>query len=144
MNIIIVSKQDFPMFGLNIYLLACSETMHNKNDSTKVRDKSFKPTVRQQYACRVRAIHFFLKMFCILCKIAFFLLCLLIFFPNKFFLKATFRNTIKVSISLDPDQARRYVGPYLYPNCLQISSANVAELKKALITYINSAKHCQK
>ena len=28
-------------------------------------------------------------------------------------------NTIRVSNSLDPDQARHYVGPGLGPNCLQ-------------------------
>ena len=28
-------------------------------------------------------------------------------------------NTIRVSNSLDPDQARHYVGPDLGPNCLQ-------------------------
>ena len=33
-------------------------------------------------------------------------------------------NTIRVSNSLDPDQARRYVGPYLGPNCLQRLSAD--------------------
>ena len=30
-----------------------------------------------------------------------------------------FRNTIRVSNSLDPDQARHFVGPDLGPNCLQ-------------------------
>ena len=59
MNIFITSRQDCrPVFGLNIYLLACLETMYDKNDSTKVRDTLFKPTVLQQYACRVRAMHF--------------------------------------------------------------------------------------
>ena len=35
-----------------------------------------------------------------------------------------FFNTIRVSNSLDPDQARRYVGPDLGPNCLQRLSAD--------------------
>ena len=35
------------------------------------------------------------------------------------FKKKYFRNTIRVSNSLDPDQARRFVGPDLGPNCLQ-------------------------
>ena len=30
-----------------------------------------------------------------------------------------FFNTIRVSNSLDPDQARHFVGPDLGPNCLQ-------------------------
>ena len=42
---------------------------------------------------------------------------LLLFFI--FFSKNPFRNTIGVSISLDPDQARQYVGPDLGPKCLQ-------------------------
>ena len=33
--------------------------------------------------------------------------------------KKTFRNTIRVSNSLDTDQAQRFVGPDLGPNCLQ-------------------------
>ena len=44
----------------------------------------------------------------------------------NFFLKNAFRNTTKVSNSLDPDQARRFVGPDLGPNCFQISSADDA------------------
>ena len=39
------------------------------------------------------------------------------FFQNQFFSKNS--NTIKVSNSLDPDQARHFVGPDLGPNCLQ-------------------------
>ena len=42
-----------------------------------------------------------------------------------FSLKLTFqRNTIRVSDSLDPDQARHFVGPELGPNCLQRLSAD--------------------
>ena len=37
---------------------------------------------------------------------------------EKFLMK-----TIRVSKSLDPDQARRFVGPDLGPNCLQRLSA---------------------
>ena len=33
--------------------------------------------------------------------------------------KKYFRNTIRVSSRLDPDQARRFVGPDMGPNCLQ-------------------------
>ena len=41
------------------------------------------------------------------------------FFKVKFFEKKYFRNTIRVSHGLDPDQVRRFVGPDLGPNCLQ-------------------------
>ena len=37
--------------------------------------------------------------------------------------KIYFRNTIRVSNSLEPDQDRHYVGPDLGPNCLQRLSA---------------------
>ena len=36
----------------------------------------------------------------------------------------SFRNTIRVSNSLEPDQARHFVGPDLGPNCLQRLSAD--------------------
>ena len=45
-----------------------------------------------------------------------FLLCLLIFFSKRYF-----RNTVRVSNNLDPDQARQNVGPDLGPNNLQKS-----------------------
>ena len=37
-----------------------------------------------------------------------------------------FFNTIRVSKSLDPDQAQHFVGPDLGPNCLQRLSADIA------------------
>ena len=37
-----------------------------------------------------------------------------------------FFNTIRLSKSLDPDQARHFVGPDLGPNCLQRLSADIA------------------
>ena len=40
------------------------------------------------------------------------------------FLKNSFRNTIRKSNSLDPDQARSFVGPDLGPNCLPRLSAD--------------------
>ena len=43
----------------------------------------------------------------------------LIFFFKLAFSKKSFRNTIRVSNSLDPDQDRLNVGPGLGPNCLQ-------------------------
>ena len=41
-----------------------------------------------------------------------------------FFLKKSFRNTIRVSNSWDPDQARHFVGPRLGQDCLQRLSAD--------------------
>ena len=49
---------------------------------------------------------------------------LLIFFSIFFFLKNYFRNATKVSISLDLDQVRHFVGPDLGPNSLQRISAD--------------------
>ena len=43
-----------------------------------------------------------------------------------FFQNHLFRNTIRVSNSLDPDQARRFVGPDLGLNCLKRLSADDA------------------
>ena len=40
------------------------------------------------------------------------------------FSKNSFRNTSRVSSSLEPDQARQNVGPDLGPNCLQGLSAD--------------------
>ena len=45
------------------------------------------------------------------------------FFQINFFTNS-FRNTIRVSNSLDPDQDRHNVGPDLGPNCLQRLSAD--------------------
>ena len=36
-----------------------------------------------------------------------------------------FRNTFRVSNSLDPDQVERFVGPDFGPNCLQMLSADI-------------------
>ena len=48
------------------------------------------------------------------------------FFPKSTVSKNSFRNTIRVSNSLDLDQARHFVGPDLGPNCLQSLSADDA------------------
>ena len=45
-------------------------------------------------------------------------------FQNHFFLKISFRNTIRVSSSLDSDQARHFIEPDMGPNCLQRLSAD--------------------
>ena len=44
-------------------------------------------------------------------------------FSKSIFLNKSFRNTIGVSNSLDPDQAQHLVGPDLGLNCLQRPSA---------------------
>ena len=41
------------------------------------------------------------------------------FFSKLILSKNSFANTIRVSNSLDPDQARHFVGLDLGPNCLQ-------------------------
>ena len=43
----------------------------------------------------------------------------LIVFSKPTFSKISFKNTIRVSNSLDPDPARHFVGPDLGPNSLQ-------------------------
>ena len=45
--------------------------------------------------------------------------CRLLILFKIYFSIIFFRNTIRVSNSLDPDQARHNVGPDLDPNCLQ-------------------------
>ena len=45
------------------------------------------------------------------------------FFKINFF-ENSFRNTIRVSINFDPDQAQRFIVPDLDPNCLQKLSAD--------------------
>ena len=53
----------------------------------------------------------------------FMLFCRLLIFFKIIFLKNSFRNIIRVLNSLDPDQARHFVGPDLDPDCLQMLSA---------------------
>ena len=45
-------------------------------------------------------------------------------FSKSTFSYNSFRNTIRVSNGLDPDQDRRSVGPDLGPNCFQRLSAD--------------------
>ena len=55
------------------------------------------------------------------------------FFNNFFynFSKNSFRNTIRVSNSLSPDQAQHFIGPDLGPNCLQKLTADDTRTKEA-------------
>ena len=56
--------------------------------------------------------------------------CLLLIFSKIHFLKKIFNKTIRDPNSLDPDQARRFVGPDLGPNCLQrISADDISRLR---------------
>ena len=51
------------------------------------------------------------------------------FFSKSTFSKNSFRNTIRVSKSLDPE-AQHFVGPDLGPNCLQkLSTDDTMEIK---------------
>ena len=50
--------------------------------------------------------------------------CRLLTFQNLLFQNKSFRNTIRVSNGLDPDQERHFVCPDLGPNCLQRLSAD--------------------
>ena len=52
------------------------------------------------------------------------------FFQTQLFSKNSFRNTIRVSNRLDPDQARHIVGPDLDPNCLQRLSADDTRIQR--------------
>ena len=52
------------------------------------------------------------------------LFCRLLIFSKSTFQKNSFKKTIRVSNSLDPDQARHFVGPGLGPSCLQSLSAD--------------------
>ena len=52
------------------------------------------------------------------------------FFSKSTFSKKSFRNTIKVSNSLDPDQARSFVRLDLGRNCLQRLSADDASKQR--------------
>ena len=56
-------------------------------------------------------------------------------------LKDSFRITIRVSNSLDPDQDRRSVGPDLGPNCLQLQK--VAASKERVKTVCSMTTQSQ-
>ena len=61
--------------------------------------------------------------------------CRLLIFSKLNFCKNSFRNTIRMSNSLDPDQARRFVGPDLGPNCLPSLSAY--DIGRQRVTLLN-------
>ena len=57
------------------------------------------------------------------------------FIFKSLYQKKNFRNTIKVSNSLDPDEARHLFGPDLIPNCLQRLSADFIRRQIVLHSY---------
>ena len=57
----------------------------------------------------------------------------LFFFSKLTFEKNSFRYAIRMSNSLDPDQARRFVGPDLCPNCLLRLSADVTGIRQRVL-----------
>ena len=63
--------------------------------------------------------------------------CRLLIFFSKLNLKKSFRDTIRVSNGLDPDQDRHYVGPDLDPNCLQRLSADDKNAVEIRMQFIN-------
>ena len=50
-----------------------------------------------------------------------------------FSLKNPFRNDNRMSNSLNPDKARRFVGPHLDPNCLQMISADSSSRQRVFV-----------
>ena len=65
----------------------------------------------------------------------------MLIFQNQFFLKNSFRNTSRMPNSLDPDQARRFVGPDLGPNCLQRLSADNTSRQRVNTISQNNGMH---
>ena len=64
------------------------------------------------------------------------LFCRLLIFFKSTFSKNSFRNTIRVSNSLDPDQVRRFVGPELGPNyLLKLSADDTSRQTKSVHTH---------
>ena len=63
---------------------------------------------------------------------------LLIYFQNQHFQKKNpFRNAIRLSNSVNPAQARRFVGPDLGTNCLERFSADEIEGKELTIKQLS-------
>ena len=66
----------------------------------------------------------FCALLCLLGNFACFFVVCRLFFKIIIFSKNSFRNTIRLANSLDPNQAQHFVGPDLGPNCLQRLSAD--------------------
>ena len=69
--------------------------------------------------------------FPVFCRLLFFFL-----FSKSTFSKYSFRNTTRVSNSLDPEQAKCFVKPDLGPNCLQKLSADDISLQRVFDNFI--------
>ena len=65
------------------------------------------------------------------------------FFSKSTFSKNSFRNSIRVSNSLDPDQARCFVEPDLGSNCLQRSSADDTSWQIVNLALSSVIPHCR-
>ena len=70
--------------------------------------------------------------------------CRLLIFSKSSFSKISFRKTISVSNSMDPDQARQNgpnfcnsIGPDLDPNCLQMLSADDSSKQRGKVDVIS-------
>ena len=55
--------------------------------------------------------------------------------------KKSFKNATGMSNSLDPDQARHFIGPDLGPNCLHRLSARLGIMGNEFYIIINSLIH---
>ena len=62
----------------------------------------------------------------------FMIICFVLIFSKSTFSKKYFRNTIRVSNNLDPDQVRHSIGPDLGPNCSQRLSAGRQKVNPTL------------
>ena len=84
---------------------------------------------------------------CILDNFSYIYFCRLPFSFKINLLKNSFRNTIRMSNSLDPDQARRFIGSDLGPNCLPRLSADDTGRQrvnlKCLPSYIIQKFNCR-
>ena len=65
------------------------------------------------------------------------LFCCLLLFSKSTFSKTSFRNIIRLSNSLDPDQARHFVEPDLVPNYLRRLAAE-STVRQSVKSYITA------
>ena len=62
-------------------------------------------------------------------------------FSKSSFLKNSFKNCMRVSNSLNSDQARHFVGPDLGPNCLRRFSVDATRRQR--VYYVETFLKCQ-
>ena len=66
------------------------------------------------------------------------------FFSKSTFSKNSFRNTIRVSNGMDPDQDRLSVGPDLGPNCLQrLTSDDISRQRVSHPIRLNERRYAE-